>query len=175
MPMELTPMLTAMLLLFPSDPAPVLTPSPRDLMPSPRELPSPTTLARGPLMLMLTTATPTPMELTPMLTAMLLLFPSDPAPVLTPSPRDSMPLPRELPSPTTLARGPLMPMLMLTTATPMPMELTPMLTDPMPMELILMPMDMLTASKSKVQYLFECYCSLAENSVPFCLPVQQIV
>merc|ERR1711962_135805 len=154
MPMELTPMLTAMLLLFPSDPAPVLTPSPRDLMPSPRELPSPTTLARGPLMLMLTTATPTPMELTPMLTAMLLLFPSDPAPVLTPSPRDSMPLPRELPSPTTLARGPLMPMLMLTTATPMPMELTPMLTDPTPMELILMPMDMLTASKSKVQYLF---------------------
>merc|ERR1719391_517270 len=95
-------------------------------MPLPRELPSPTTLARGPLMPMLTTATPTPMELTPTLTAMLLLFPSDPAPVLTPSPRDLMPLPRELPSPTTLARGPLMPM--LTTATPTPMELTPMLT-----------------------------------------------
>merc|ERR1712107_724149 len=27
----------------------------------------------------------------------------------------------------------------------------------------------------KYSTFFECYCSLAENSVPFCLPVQQIV
>merc|ERR1712127_423635 len=62
------------------------------------------------------------------------LFPSAPAPDWTPSPRDSMPSPRALPSPPTVissARGPLMPMLMLTTPTPMPVTL------PTPMELLL--------------------------------------
>merc|ERR1712198_316762 len=100
MPMELIPMPmgpTPMLLLFPLDPALVLTPSPR-------ELPSlPTTLARDLLMLMPITDTTMELTLMPMvLILMLLLFPSAPALVLTPSPR-------ELPSlPTTLARDLLM-------------------------------------------------------------------
>merc|ERR1711926_30234 len=85
MPMELTPMpMVLMLLLFPLDPALVLTPSPRDLTLSPRELLSPpmaTTLARDLLMLMLITdmlmeLTPMPMVLMPM--------------VLTPTPDSSM-------------------------------------------------------------------------------------
>merc|ERR1712010_237646 len=94
LPMELTPTPmepTPTCMVSPSDPALVLTPSPRALTPSPREL-SP----RGLLMLMplssmeLTdTLTPTPTP-TPM-------FPSAPAPVLTPSPRALMLPPRDMP------------------------------------------------------------------------------
>merc|ERR1712004_257665 len=121
-----------MLLLFPSAPALVLTPSPRDLMLLLRELPSPlTTSARDLLMLMPTTDTT--MELIPMPmvpTLMLLLFLSAPALVLTPSPRDLMPSLRELPSPLTTSAKDL---LMLMPTTDMPMELTPMPMELMPM------------------------------------------
>merc|ERR1739843_19026 len=80
-------------MVSPLDPALVLTPSPRALTLSPREL-SP----RGMLMLLSSmeptdTLTPTPTH-TPM-------FPSAPAPVLTPSPRALMLPPRDmLPTPT---------------------------------------------------------------------------
>merc|ERR1719500_1206127 len=85
--MELIP--TCM--VSPSDPALVLTPSPRALTPSPREL-SP----RGLLMLMLLSS----MELTDTLTPTP-MFPSAPAPDLTPSPRALMLPPRDmLPTPT---------------------------------------------------------------------------
>merc|ERR1711962_1393807 len=101
-----------MLLLFPSDLPPVLTPSPRALMLPPRAMPPMlpmepmVTMARGLL-------TPT-MELMVLDLDMLLPFPSDPPPVLTPSPRVLMPPPRAmlpmLPMEPmgTMARGPLM-------------------------------------------------------------------
>merc|ERR1712037_683485 len=89
LPMELTPTPmepTPTCMVSPLDPALVLTPSPRDLSP------------RGLLMLMLMplssmepTDTPTP---TPTPTPM---FPSAPAPVLTPSPRALMLPPRDMP------------------------------------------------------------------------------
>merc|ERR1712025_109039 len=84
------------------DPALVSTPSPRDLMLPPRDMPlsmdpldtTDTTLARGKLMLMLSMLltlmppqSPMPMQ----------EFPSDPALVLTPSPRVLMPPPRDMP------------------------------------------------------------------------------
>merc|ERR1712244_123460 len=89
---------------FPSDPALVLTPSPRDLMPPPRDfcpmdmvdIPTDTmvtTWARDLLMLslrLMLTIVPT-VTLTPPMPE----FPSDPALVLTPSPRDLMPPPRD--------------------------------------------------------------------------------
>merc|ERR1712098_1000010 len=112
----LTPTTWADTLLFPSDLPLVLTPSPRDLMPPPRDMllmlmdttdtdprdlmlplrdmpPSPTTdtdttdlsMERGPLMLMLTTASSDTME-----------FPSDPPLVWTPSLRDLMPPLRDM-------------------------------------------------------------------------------
>merc|ERR1712002_363723 len=74
-----------MLLPFPSDPPPVLTPSPRVLMPPPRAmlLMEPmVTMARGPLM-------PT----TPMVPMVPMLVDSL---ALTPSPREPTPSPREL-------------------------------------------------------------------------------
>merc|ERR1712098_742571 len=86
----LTPTILADTLLFPSDLPLASTPSPRDLMLLPRDMPpSPTTdtdttdlsMERGPLMLMLTTASSDTME-----------FPSDPPLVWTPSPRDLPPL-----------------------------------------------------------------------------------
>merc|ERR1711862_925768 len=93
------PMAILMLLLeFPSDLPLVLTPSPKDLMPLPKELlPMPTmamvsldiTMARGLLTLM---------PSMPMAILMLLLeFPSDLPLVLTPSPKDLMPLPKDMP------------------------------------------------------------------------------
>merc|ERR1711915_706545 len=115
-----------MLLLFPSDLPPVLTPSPRALMPLPRAmlpmLPMEpmVTMARG-----LLTPTMEPMVLD---LDMLLPFPSDLPPVLTPSPRVLMPPPRAmllmLPMElmVTMARGPLMP------TTPM-VPMVPMLVD----------------------------------------------
>merc|ERR1719268_609800 len=109
--MAMVAMALAMLPLSPSDLPLVLTPSPRVLMPPLRAtlpmLPMEAIMARGLL-------TPT-MELMVLDLDMLLLFPSDPPPVLTPSPRALMPLPRAmllmLPmEPTgTMARGPLMP------------------------------------------------------------------
>merc|ERR1712126_431425 len=84
----LTPTTLVDTLLFPSDLPLVLTPSPRDLMLPPKDmLPSPTTdtdttdlsMERGPLMLMLTTASSDTME-----------FPSDPPLVWIPSPRDML-------------------------------------------------------------------------------------
>merc|ERR1712098_340289 len=90
----LTPTTWADTLLFPSDLPLVLTPSPRDLMLPPKDmLPSPTTdtdttdlsMERGPLMLMLTTASLDTME-----------FPSDPPLVWIPSPRDLMPPHRDM-------------------------------------------------------------------------------
>merc|ERR1712098_1074 len=90
----LTPTTLADTLLFPSDLPLVLTPSPRDLMLPLRDMPpSPTTdtdttdlsMERGPLMLMLTTASSGTME-----------FPSDPPLVWTPSLRDLMPPPRDM-------------------------------------------------------------------------------
>merc|ERR1712243_357013 len=90
----LTPTTWADTLLFPSDPPLVLTPSPRDLMLPLRDTPpSPITdtdttdlsMERGPLMLMLTTASSDTME-----------FPSDPPLVWIPSPRDLMPPPRDM-------------------------------------------------------------------------------
>merc|ERR1719173_16232 len=112
-----------MLLLFPSDLPPVLTPSPRALMPLPRAM-----LPMLPMEPMVTMArglrTPT-MELMGLDLDMLLPFPSDPPPVLTPSPRVLMPPPRAmllmLPM-GTMARGPLMP------TTPM-VPMVPMLVD----------------------------------------------
>merc|ERR1719481_991784 len=82
-------------LLSPSVPVLVLTQSPRDLMPLPRDMfltmdMLVTTLARGLLTLMLT------IPLTPMPTDMLLLFPLAPALDLTQSPRDLMLLPRDM-------------------------------------------------------------------------------
>merc|ERR1719468_1149959 len=122
------------MLVCPSAPALAWTPSPRDLTPRHRELPSPTLATSAmpatmvtisardllTLVLMLTTATPTP---TPP------LFPSAPAPVLTPSPRalpfhtlatSAMPVILAT-MVTTSARDLLMPTPMPTTATPMPM------------------------------------------------------
>merc|ERR1712098_827780 len=90
----LTPTTLVDMLLFPSDLPLVLTPSPRDLMLLLRDMPlSPTTdtdttdlsMERDPLMLMLTTASSDTME-----------FTSDPPLVLTPSPRDLMPLPKDM-------------------------------------------------------------------------------
>merc|ERR1712128_198645 len=95
LPLKLMP------LLSPSAPALVLTPSPRVLMLSPRELlfltldtmdMPVTTLARGLLMLM---PTMLPILMQPLL-LMLLLSPLAPALVLTPSPRVLMLSPREL-------------------------------------------------------------------------------
>merc|ERR1719348_2768445 len=113
-------------LLSPLAPALVLTQSPRDLMPLPRDTSLTmdmlvTTLAKGLLMLMPT------MLLTPMPMDMPLLSPLAPALDLTQSPRDSMPLPRDMSLTmdmlvTTLARGllmlmPTMPLI------PMPMDM----------------------------------------------------
>merc|ERR1719458_608107 len=99
-------------------------------MPPPRELfPLPTTTARGPL-------TPTTLVAMPSL-----VFPSDPPPVWTPSPRALMPPPRDtLLTPTatsdtdtdtsaTTARGPLTPRLTPITLVVMPMAL-PTLVSP---------------------------------------------
>merc|ERR1739838_118708 len=96
-----------LLLEFPSDPPLVWTPSPRALMPPPRDTlltpmaTSDTTTARGPptpTTLVDTLATPSPTLPT---VPLLLEFPSDLPPVWTPSPRDSMPPPRDtLPTPT---------------------------------------------------------------------------
>merc|ERR1712172_420738 len=92
---------TPLLLEFPSDLPPVWTPSPRDLMPPPRDTlltptaTSDTTTARGPLTpttLVDTLATPSP---TPPTVPLLLESPSDLPLVWTPSPRDSMPPPRD--------------------------------------------------------------------------------
>merc|ERR1719348_2853246 len=93
--MLLTHMPTDMPLLAPLAPALVLTQSPRDLMPLPRDMSLTmdmlvTTLARGLLTLMPTIPlTPMPMD-TP------LLSPLAPALVLTQSPRDLMLLPRDM-------------------------------------------------------------------------------
>merc|ERR1719458_648229 len=100
-------------------------------MPPPRELfPLPTTTARGPL-------TPTTLVAMPSL-----VFPSDPRPVWTPSPRALMPPPRDtLLTPTatsdtdtdtsaTTARGALTPRLTPTTLVVMPTLVSP--SDPPP-------------------------------------------
>merc|ERR1739838_838749 len=100
LPMELTPMPmvpTPTCMVSPSDPALVLTPSPRAL--SPRGL-----LMLTPLSSMEPTDTPTP---TPTPTPM---FPSAPAPVLTPSPRALMLPPRDMPPTPTDTDSPVMPM-----------------------------------------------------------------
>merc|ERR1712098_266106 len=90
----LTPTTLADTPLFPSDLPLVWTPSPRDLMLPLRDMPpSPPTdtdttdlsMERGPLMLMLTTASSDTME-----------FPSDPTLVWTPSLRDLMPPLRDM-------------------------------------------------------------------------------
>merc|ERR1712025_1484097 len=110
------------------DPALVSTPSPRVLMLPPRDMPPSmdtldtmdTSLARGLLMLMLMLM----LSMLPTLTLPLSLMPEfllDPALVLTPSPRDLMLPPRDMPPTldtldtmdTTLARGLLMLKLML--------------------------------------------------------------
>merc|ERR1719347_1020192 len=93
----LTPTTLVDTLLFPSDLPLVLTPLPRDLMPLPRDML---------LMLMDTTDTDTTdssterdllmLRLIPTTDADTLLFPSDLPLVLTPSPRDLMPLPRDM-------------------------------------------------------------------------------
>merc|ERR1711944_107370 len=72
-----------------SDPAPVLTPSPRDWTPPPGDL---CTIRRSGL-LMLTTAMPAILMLTGTMPTMECL--SGPAPVLTPSPRVLTPPPRD--------------------------------------------------------------------------------
>merc|ERR1719516_932443 len=93
--MPLTPMPMDMLPLSPLAPALVLTQSPRDLMPLPRDMfltmdMLVTTLARGLLMLMPTMLlTPMPMDILP-------LSPLAPALDLTQSPRDLMLLPRDM-------------------------------------------------------------------------------
>merc|ERR1712243_421295 len=106
-----------------------------------------TTLARGLLMLMPT------MPLTPMPMDMPLLSPLAPALVLTQSPRDLMPLHRDMSLTmdmpvTTLARGLLMPMPTML-LTPMPMDM--LLLSPLapaldltqsPRDLMLLPRDM---------------------------------
>merc|ERR1712115_493694 len=88
------------------DPALVLTPSPRDLMLPPRDMPPSmdtlatmdTTLARGLLMLKLMLMLSMLPTLMPPQSPMLMPeFPSDPALVLTPSPRVLMPPPRDMP------------------------------------------------------------------------------
>merc|ERR1719347_1176538 len=78
-------------MVSPSDPPLVLTPSPRDLMLLPRDmLPSPTTD-------MDTMDSSTVRDLlTPTTWADTLLFPSDPPLVWIPSPRDLMPLHRDM-------------------------------------------------------------------------------
>merc|ERR1719347_184555 len=91
---------------FPLAPALVSTPSPRDLMLPPRDM-SPsmdtldtmvTTLARGLLMLKLMLMLSMLPTLMPHQSPMLMPeFPSDPALVLTPSPRVLMPPPRDMP------------------------------------------------------------------------------
>merc|ERR1712098_604895 len=92
----LTPTTWADTLLFLSDLPLVLTPSPRDLMPLPRDMllmlmdttdtdTTDLSMERGPLMLMLTTASLDTME-----------FPSDPPLVWTPSLRDLMPPLRDM-------------------------------------------------------------------------------
>merc|ERR1739842_248275 len=93
---------------FPSGPAPVSTPSPRDLMPPPRDTLDTDTItdtisASVRLMLTLTMdildtdmvcmVLDTPD--TDTMESMPLMFPSDPALVLTPSPRVLMPPPRD--------------------------------------------------------------------------------
>merc|ERR1719431_471233 len=92
-PLRLIPTMDSDTLLFPSDLPLVWTPSPRDLMLPPRDMPPmPTTdtdttdisMERGPL------------RLIPTMDSDTLLFPSDLPLVWTPSPRDLMPLPRDL-------------------------------------------------------------------------------
>merc|ERR1719347_1274767 len=91
---------------FPLAPALVSTPSPRDLMLPPRVMPPSmdtldtmvTTLARGLLMLKLMLMLSMLPTLMPPQSPMLMPeFPSDPALVLTPSPRVLMPPPRDMP------------------------------------------------------------------------------
>merc|ERR1712154_725040 len=82
---------------FPSDPALVLTPSPRDLIPPPRDF-CPIDMADMPMDTMVTTWASDLLMLslrlmltivpTVTLTPPMLEFPSDPALVLSPSPRD---------------------------------------------------------------------------------------
>merc|ERR1719516_62711 len=94
------------MLVFPLAPALALIPSPRDLMLPPRDM-SPsmdtldtmvTTLARGLLMLKLMLMLSMLPTLMPPQSPMLMPeFPSDPALVLTPSPRVLMPPPRDMP------------------------------------------------------------------------------
>merc|ERR1711875_207241 len=88
------------------DPALVLTPSPRVLMLPPKDMPPSmdtldtmdTTLARGLLMLKLMLMLSMLPTLMPPQSPMLMPeFPSDPALVLTPSPRVLMPPPRDMP------------------------------------------------------------------------------
>merc|ERR1711954_195027 len=88
------------------DPALVSTPSPRDLMLPPRDMPPSmdtldtmdTTLARGLLMLKLMLMLSMLPTLMPPQSPMLMPeFPSDPALVLIPSPRVLMPPPRDMP------------------------------------------------------------------------------
>merc|ERR1719237_1876184 len=91
-PLTLTTLVAMPSLVFPSDPPPVWTPSPRALMPPPRDMlltPTATsaTTARGPLTPRLT---PTTLVAMPSL-----VFPSDPPPVWTPSPRALMHPPRD--------------------------------------------------------------------------------
>merc|ERR1719244_671896 len=92
--LRLIPTTDSDMLLFPSDLPLVWTPSPRDLMLPPRDMPPmPTTdtdttdisMERGPLRLILT------------MDSDMLLFPSDLPLVWTPSPRDLMPPPRDMP------------------------------------------------------------------------------
>merc|ERR1719228_2166884 len=88
----LTPTTWADTLLFPSDLPLVSTPSPRDLMPLPRDML---------LMLMDTTDSSTErgllmLRLIPTTDSDTLLFPSDLPLVWTPSPRDLMPPPRDM-------------------------------------------------------------------------------
>merc|ERR1712134_34793 len=87
---------------FPLAPALVSTPSPKVLMLPPRDMPpsmdtldtTDTTLARGLLMLMLSML---PTLMPPRSPMLMPEFPSDPALVLTPSPRVLMPPPRDMP------------------------------------------------------------------------------
>merc|ERR1712001_189701 len=90
---------------FPSGPAPVSTPSPKDLMPPPRELLDITDTISASVRLMLTltmdildtdmVSMVLDMPDTDTTESMPLMFPSDPVPVLTPSPRVLMPPPRD--------------------------------------------------------------------------------
>merc|ERR1719431_2331492 len=92
-PLRLIPTMDSDTLLFPSDLPLVWTPSHRDLMLPPRDMPPmPTTdtdttdisMERGPL------------RLIPTMDSDTLLFPSDLPLVWTPSPRDLMPPPRDM-------------------------------------------------------------------------------